>query len=142
MVTTGHHGLHHPILYKSFCCFLHHPRRTGMTDHSKHDSVEGLRSITLKLLLILVPRLLSDHYDEPAGRTVVAMTVHHDLRNPTLRSHFPIFLQQLHYGATYGPSQARQTITNPVAGSFSAFLGQKLSCSSLNRFSAKNEKIT
>ena len=67
-------------------------------------SAEGLHFITLKLLGIWVLGLLFDHHDEPAGRTVVDMKVRHELRNPTLRSDFPIFLQQLHYDATYGPS--------------------------------------
>ena len=96
-------------------------------------SVEGLRSITLKFLGIWVLGLLSDHHDKQAGRTVVAMTVRHELCNPTLRSDFPIFLQQLHHGATYEPSQARRTVTSSVGCSFSAFLAQKLLCSSLDR---------
>ncbi|TMW98904.1 hypothetical protein EJD97_003319 [Solanum chilense] len=40
----------------------------------------------------------------------------------TNRSDFPIFLQQLHYDVTYGPSQARRTVIGPVGGNFSAFL--------------------
>ena len=79
-------------------------------------SIEGLRSITL--LVIWVLGLLSDHHDEHAGWTVVAMTVHHELRNPTLRSDFPIFLQHLHYDATYGQSQARRTVVSSVGGLF------------------------
>ncbi|TMW93523.1 hypothetical protein EJD97_011546, partial [Solanum chilense] len=47
-------------------------------------SVEGLRSITLKLLEIRYWDYFSDHHDEPAGRTVMATTVRHALRNPTL----------------------------------------------------------
>ena len=47
-------------------------------------SVEGLRSITLRLLRIWVLGLLSHHHDELAARTVVAMTVCHELHNPTL----------------------------------------------------------
>ena len=38
-------------------------------------SVEGLYSVTLKLLEIWVLGLLYDHCDEPGGRTIVAMTV-------------------------------------------------------------------
>ncbi|KEH17245.1 hypothetical protein MTR_0030s0430 [Medicago truncatula] len=34
--------------------------------------------------------------------------------------------EQLHYGATYGPSQARQTVISSVGGNFSTFLAQKL----------------
>ncbi|TMX04012.1 hypothetical protein EJD97_012038 [Solanum chilense] len=104
--------------------------------------VEGLHSITLELFGIRVLGLLYDHHDEPAGRTVVAMTVLHEHCNPTLRSDFPIFLQQLHYNATYGPSQARRTVTGPVGGNFFAFLAQKLPHSYLDRFLANKEKFT
>ncbi|TMW98017.1 hypothetical protein EJD97_004623, partial [Solanum chilense] len=47
-------------------------------------SVEGLRSITLKLLEFGYWDHFSDLHDEPAGRTVMATTVRHALRNPTL----------------------------------------------------------
>ena len=70
------------------------------------------------------------------------MTVRHELRKPTLRSDFPIFLQLLHCDATYGPLQARRTVTSSIHGNFSAFLAQKLSGSSLDRFPANKEKLT
>ena len=69
-------------------------------------------------------------------------TVCHALRYPTLMSYFPIFLKQLHYGATYGPSQARQTVISSVGGNISAFLAQKHPRSSLNRFPSNKEKLT
>ncbi|TMW95532.1 hypothetical protein EJD97_008698, partial [Solanum chilense] len=47
-------------------------------------SVEGIRSIILKLFGIWVLEYFYDHHDEPAGRTVMATTVRHALRNPTL----------------------------------------------------------
>ena len=47
-------------------------------------SVEGLRSKTLKLLEFGYWDYFSDHHDEPAGRTIIATTVCHALRNPTL----------------------------------------------------------
>ena len=47
-------------------------------------SVEGLRSKTLKLLEFGYWYYFSDLHDEPAGRTVMPMTVRHALRNPTL----------------------------------------------------------
>ena len=72
----------------------------------------------------------------------MAMMVHNEPRNPILRLDFPIFLQQLHYNATYGPSQARQTVTSSVGGNFSAFLAQKLLRSSLDRFPANKKKLT
>ncbi|TMX01699.1 hypothetical protein EJD97_023881 [Solanum chilense] len=47
-------------------------------------SVEGLHSITLELLEFGYWNYFFDHHDEPAGWTVMATTVHHALRNPTL----------------------------------------------------------
>ena len=72
----------------------------------------------------------------------MAMTVRHELLDPTLRSDFPIFLQQLHYVAAYGPSQARRTVISSIGGNFSAFFAKKLACSSLDRFPANKEKLT
>ena len=47
-------------------------------------SVEGLRSITLELLEFGYLDYFSDLHDEQAGRTVMATTVRHAFRNPTL----------------------------------------------------------
>ena len=47
-------------------------------------SVEGLRSITLKLLEFGYWDYFSDHQDELAGRMVMATMIRHALRNPTL----------------------------------------------------------
>ncbi|TMW83634.1 hypothetical protein EJD97_001139, partial [Solanum chilense] len=47
-------------------------------------SVEGLRSKTLQLLKSGYWDHFSKLYEEPAGRTVIAKTDHHKLRNPTL----------------------------------------------------------
>ena len=47
-------------------------------------SIEGLRSITLKLLEFEYWDYFSDHHDEPPRRTVTATTVHHALHKPTL----------------------------------------------------------
>ncbi|TMX04166.1 hypothetical protein EJD97_011384, partial [Solanum chilense] len=46
--------------------------------------VEGLRSKTLELLEFRYWDYFSELHDEPAERTVMAMTVRHALRNPTL----------------------------------------------------------
>ena len=46
--------------------------------------VEGLHSITLKLLEFRYWDYFFDHHDEPEGQTIMATTVHHALRNPTL----------------------------------------------------------
>ncbi|TMW83856.1 hypothetical protein EJD97_000591, partial [Solanum chilense] len=47
-------------------------------------SIKGLYSITLKLLEFGYWDYFFDHHDEPVGRTVMATTVCHALRNPTL----------------------------------------------------------
>ena len=69
-------------------------------------SFEGLRYKTLKLLEYGYWDYYSELHDEPAGQNVIDTTNRHGLRNPTLGSDFPIFLQQLHFAANYGPSQA------------------------------------
>ncbi|TMX02877.1 hypothetical protein EJD97_019385 [Solanum chilense] len=51
-------------------------------------SVEGLRSITLKLFKIWVLDYFSDHHDKLAGQTVMVKTVRHALCNPTLGQTF------------------------------------------------------
>ncbi|TMW92559.1 hypothetical protein EJD97_012868, partial [Solanum chilense] len=52
-------------------------------------SVEGLRFKTLELLEFGYKDYFSDLHDEPAGWTVMAMTVHHVLHNPTLGQNSP-----------------------------------------------------
>ena len=111
-LVTGHRGHDGPSWPPSFynlqiLLLLYSLPSTNRYDRpfQSRRSVEGLCSITLKLLGIWVLGLLCDHHDEPVGRTLVAMTVHDELYNPTLRLYFPIFLQQLHHDATYGPSQ-------------------------------------
>ncbi|TMW99024.1 hypothetical protein EJD97_003177, partial [Solanum chilense] len=47
-------------------------------------SVEGLRFITLELFQFWYWDYFSDVHDKPAGRTIMATTVCHALRNPTL----------------------------------------------------------
>ena len=86
--------------------------------------------------------LASDHHDEPEGWTIVSMTVRHELFNLRLSSNFSIFLHQLHYDATYGPSEAWRTMTSSVGGNFFAFHAQKLPRSSLDRIPANKDKLT
>ncbi|TMX00471.1 hypothetical protein EJD97_000763, partial [Solanum chilense] len=75
-------------------------------------SVEGHRFITLELLGIWVLDYFSDHHDQPTGRTVIATTVRHALRNPTLGqtspSSFSSFttMQPTDRHRHNGPSQA------------------------------------
>ena len=79
------HGLRHPILdeISSASLFI---TLDGRYDGSlaAQRSVEGLRSKTLELLEYWYWDYFSDLHDEPAGRTVMATTVRHAFRNPTL----------------------------------------------------------
>ncbi|TMX00197.1 hypothetical protein EJD97_001212, partial [Solanum chilense] len=53
------------------------------------QSVEGLRSKTLKLLESGYWDHFSELHDEPAGWPVIATTDYHKLRNPTLCQTYP-----------------------------------------------------
>ena len=97
-------------------------------------SVEGLRSKTLKLLEFGYWDYFSELHDEPAGLTVMATTVRHALRNPTL-------------GQT-SPSSFSSCTTMPPTDhhklrrwSFLHFFAQKPKHSSLDRFPANKEKL-
>ena len=85
MVTSDLHGLHRPILDAIFFAALF-ITLDGRYDGSSQAqrSVEGLQSKTLELLEFRYWDYFSDLHDEPAGRTVMATTVHHALCNPTL----------------------------------------------------------
>ncbi|TMW80996.1 hypothetical protein EJD97_012938, partial [Solanum chilense] len=54
-------------------------------------SIEGLRSKILELLEFGYWDNFSDLHDEPAGGTVMATTVRHALRNPTLGQNSPSY---------------------------------------------------
>ena len=75
-------------------------------------SVEGLHSITLELLEFRYWVYFSNLHDEPTGRTVMATTVHHALRNPTLGQTSPSFFSSftmmppMDHHRLDGPSQA------------------------------------
>ena len=79
------HGLRRPILdvISSDAIFI---TLNGRYDGSSQAqrSIEGLRSITLKLLEFGYWDYFSDLHDEPAGLTVMTMTVLHAHHNPTL----------------------------------------------------------
>ena len=85
VVTTDRHGLRRPILdeISSGSLFITLDGRYDGPFQAR-QSVEGLRSITLKLLEFGYWDYFSDHHDKPAGRTVMDMMVRHALRNPTL----------------------------------------------------------
>ncbi|TMW81140.1 hypothetical protein EJD97_011605, partial [Solanum chilense] len=85
VVTTDGHALRRPILDKiSFVALF--ITLDGRYDRSlrARRSVEGLRSKTHELLEYGYWGYFSDLHDEPAGRTVMATTVRHIFRNPTL----------------------------------------------------------
>ena len=84
MVTTDRHGLRRSIFDEISSAALSLPSTAGMTDRYEHNgplrvSVEGLELLEYGYL-----GYFSDLYDEPAGRTVMATTVRHVFRNPTL----------------------------------------------------------
>ena len=85
MVTTDQHGLRRPILNKisSAALFITLDVRYDESLRAQR-SVEGLRFKTLQLLESGYWDHFSELHDEPAGRTVMAMTVRHAFRNPTI----------------------------------------------------------
>ena len=99
-------------------------------------SVEGLSSITLKLLEFGYWDYFSDHHEDPAGRTIRSTTVRHALRNPIFGHTFPssfssfTMMPPTDRHRDDGPSQGRRTVTSFVGVKFSAFLAQKLPRSS------------
>ncbi|TMW83005.1 hypothetical protein EJD97_003368, partial [Solanum chilense] len=85
VVTTDRHGLRRPILDEISSAALF------ITLDGRYDgflraqrSVEGLHSKTLKHFEYGYWGYFSDLHDEPTGRTVMATTVCHVFRNPTL----------------------------------------------------------
>ncbi|TMW96539.1 hypothetical protein EJD97_007189, partial [Solanum chilense] len=85
VVTTDRHGLRRPILDEISSAALF------ITLYGRYDgslraqrSVEGIHSKTLELLEYRYWGYFSDLHDETAGWTVMATTVHHVFRNPTL----------------------------------------------------------
>ena len=102
-------------------------------------SIEGLRFKTHQLLESGYWILFSELHDEPAGRTVIATTDRHKLRNPTLGqtspSSFSSFstLPPTDRHKHDGPSSAPQVVS-------SAFLHSKSPHSTLFRFPAKQRE--
>ncbi|TMX05060.1 hypothetical protein EJD97_002723, partial [Solanum chilense] len=74
--------------------------------------VEGLRSKTLELMQYGYWDYFSDLHDEPAGRIIMATTVRHVFRNPTLGQTSPYSfsrcttLRPMDHHKHDGPSQA------------------------------------
>ncbi|TMX01945.1 hypothetical protein EJD97_023054 [Solanum chilense] len=89
VVMTVCHVLRRLILCKFFVALF--ITLDGRYDRSSHAqwSIEGLRSIKLKLLEFWYWDYFSDHHDEPARWTFMATTVRHALRNPTLGKNCP-----------------------------------------------------
>ena len=85
MVTTDRRGLCRPILgaISSAAFFIPLDDKCDGLSYAQR-SVEGLRFKILQLLESGYWDHFSDLHDEPAGRTVIAMTDRHKLRNPTL----------------------------------------------------------
>ncbi|TMW99056.1 hypothetical protein EJD97_003113, partial [Solanum chilense] len=67
MVTTGCHGICHPILMQFLLLLSSLPSTAGMMDHHKHNGPSGVSiSITLELLEFGYWDYFSDLHDEPA----------------------------------------------------------------------------
>ena len=113
MITTDRHVLRRPILDEISSAALF------ITLDSRYDrlllaqrSVEGLHFKTLELLEYGYWDYFSDLHEEIAGRTVMATTVCHAFRNPTLGQTSPssfsscTTLPPTDYHEHDGPSQA------------------------------------
>ncbi|TMX04540.1 hypothetical protein EJD97_007781, partial [Solanum chilense] len=85
VVTTDCHGLRRPILdaISSATLFITLDGRYSGSSQAQR-SVEGLRSKTPELLEYGYRDYFSELHDEPAGRTVMDITVRHAFRNLTL----------------------------------------------------------
>ena len=88
MVTTDRRELRRPILGAISSAAFFIPLDGKCDGPSYSRSVEGLRFKILQLLESWYWDHFSDLHDEPAGRTVIAMTDRHNLRNPTLGQTF------------------------------------------------------
>ncbi|TMW98840.1 hypothetical protein EJD97_003416 [Solanum chilense] len=88
------------------------PLTAGMTDIHRHNGPRGSSFHNTNSLEFRYLDSFSDHYDEPAGWTVMSTTVRHVLRNPTLcqtsTSSFSSFttMSPTDRHRHYGPSQA------------------------------------
>ena len=131
VVMTNRRGLRHPIL-GAILLLLSFPSTASLTDRHKHNGPSRVSFQNTSTLGIWVLDQFSDLHDEPAGRTVIIFVTPH-------LSDFPIFLQQLLYAATYGPSQARRTVISSVGGLFCNFRS-KSPRSALDRFLAKQRE--
>ena len=97
--------------------------------------IEGFRSKTLELLEFGYWDYFSDLHDKPEGLTVMATTVRHALRNPTLGQNSPSSFSS----CTTMPGR---TVTSSVGGTFLYFLPKNLHIHLLDRFPANKEKLT
>ena len=86
----GRNGFHRPILvqFSSAALFITLDGRYDGASEAQR-SIEGLHSKTHELLEFGYWDYFSDLNDEPAERTVMATTVCHVLRNPTLGQNSP-----------------------------------------------------
>ena len=140
MVTTDRHGLRRPMLMQ-FLLLLFFITLDGKYDGPSQSqrSVEGLRFKTLQLLESGYWDYFSELHDEPAGRTVVATTDRHKIRNPTLGQTSPFSfssfstLPPTDRHKHDGPSSAPQVVS-------SAFLHSKSPHSTLDRFLAQQRE--
>lgn len=136
-----------PYLCNFFWYSLHFPRRQVWRTVIGTTVRRGSSFQNTSTLGIWVLDHFSELHGEPAGRTVIATTDRHKLRNPTLCLTCPSSFQQLHYAASYGPSQERRTVISSVGGLFcisllkiSAFSFEQISCKTKRNLNKNKHK--
>ena len=112
MLTTDRHGLRRCILLQFLLLLSSPPSTTSMTDRHRHNGPSR----------VFIPKHFNS-WNLGTGITSLNFTTNlQDGPSQASYSHtwsnFPIVLQQLHYAATYGPSQARRTVISSVGGLF------------------------
>ena len=139
MVITDRRGLRRPILVQFLLLLSSFPSTASMTDRHRHNGPS--RVFVLKHL---------NSWNLGTGITSLNFTMNLQDRPPETRwtvisflshtwSDFSIFLQQRHYAATYGPSQARRTVISSVVGLF-CISSLKISSSSFGQISCKTKR--
>ena len=84
MVMTDRRELRNPILGAILLLLSSFPSTASVTDRHKHNGPSRVSFENTSTLGIWVLDHFFDLHDEPAGRTFIAMTDRHNLRNPTL----------------------------------------------------------
>ena len=133
------HGFRHPILVQFLLLFSSLPSTASLTDHHRHRGPSRVfvpkhfNSWNMGTVITSL-NFMTNLQDGPSQtrRTVTSFVTPHLVN-------FPIFLQQLHYDATYRPPQARRTVISSVGGLFCISL-LKTSAFSFGQISCKTKR--